>query len=82
MSRASAGFLQDGAELNQRSKKVGAANSAEGRTYKIGEAADILGLKAYVLRFWESEFPMLRPGHTASKHRVYSDEDLERPEAG
>jgi len=59
-------------------KRSVAANSAEGRTYKIGEAADILGLKAYVLRFWESEFPMLRPGHTASKHRVYSDEDLER----
>ena len=59
-------------------KRSVAANSSEGRTYKIGEAADILGLKAYVLRFWESEFPMLRPGHTASKHRVYSDVDLER----
>src|SRR5579862_4629960 len=48
-----------------------------GRTYKISEAARIIGVKAYVLRFWETQFAALRPSHTQSKHRVYRQKDLE-----
>ena len=29
--------------------------------FKIGEVADIVGVEAFVLRFWESEFPTLSP---------------------
>jgi DNA-binding transcriptional MerR regulator len=47
------------------------------KSYKIGEAAHLVGVKPYVLRFWESEFPILRPAHTQSKHRVYLDKDIE-----
>ncbi|HTY56327.1 MAG TPA: MerR family transcriptional regulator [Candidatus Binataceae bacterium] len=48
-----------------------------GRTYKISEAARLIGVKAYVLRFWETQFPALRPSHTQSKHRVYRQKDLD-----
>ncbi|MDR2603778.1 MAG: MerR family transcriptional regulator [Desulfovibrio sp.] len=46
------------------------------RTYKIGEAAALLNLKAYVLRFWESEFPLIAPLRTESGRRLYTGEDL------
>jgi len=48
-----------------------------GQTFKISEAARIIGVKAYVLRFWETQFAVLRPSHTQSKHRVYRQKDLE-----
>lgn len=44
---------------------------------KIGEAAKALGVEAYVLRFWETQFPFLRPRHTHSKHRFYAAQDLQ-----
>jgi len=47
------------------------------RPLKIGEAARVLGVEPYVLRFWETEFPWLKPTHTASKHRLYNAKDLE-----
>lgn len=43
---------------------------------KIGEAARALGVEAYVLRFWETQFPFLRPKHSRSKHRFYDQQDL------
>jgi len=48
-----------------------------GQTFKISEAARMIGVKAYVLRFWETQFAVLRPSHTQSKHRVYRQKDLE-----
>ena len=45
--------------------------------FKIGEVADIVGLEAYVLRFWESEFPALSPKKTDAGHRVYRKKDVE-----
>jgi DNA-binding transcriptional MerR regulator len=44
---------------------------------KIGEAARLLGVETYVLRFWETQFPELRPYHTATKHRLYRAQDME-----
>ncbi|MBN2140608.1 MAG: MerR family transcriptional regulator [Desulfovibrionaceae bacterium] len=46
------------------------------KTYKIGQAAKILDLKPYVLRFWESEFERLKPVRTASGQRLYTDEHI------
>ena len=37
----------------------------------------MLGVEAYVLRFWETQFPFLRPRHARSKHRFYGEQDLE-----
>ncbi len=45
--------------------------------FKIGEVAKIVGVKPYVLRYWETEFPMLRPGKTGTKHRMYRRRDVE-----
>ena len=47
-----------------------------GRTYRIGEAARMLKLEGYVLRFWETEFEQLRPLRTPKGQRLYSDADL------
>lgn len=45
--------------------------------YKIGEVADLVGVKPHVLRYWESEFPSLRPMKTRGAHRVYKKRDVE-----
>lgn len=45
-------------------------------TYKIGEAAALLNLKTYVLRFWESEFPDIAPLRTEKGQRLYTREHL------
>src|SRR2546428_656463 len=45
--------------------------------FKIGEVARLLAVKPYVLRYWESEFSVLRPGKTRSRHRLYRRKDVE-----
>lgn len=45
--------------------------------FRIGEASKIVGVPAYVLRYWESEFPQLRPRRADSKQRTYQRKDLE-----
>lgn len=45
--------------------------------FKIGEAAEMVGVKQYVLRYWESEFDMLRPRKSSNGQRVYSRKDVE-----
>lgn len=47
------------------------------KTYRIGEVAEILRLKTYVLRFWETEFPQLEPLRTESGQRLYTQQQLE-----
>lgn len=45
--------------------------------FRIGEVARIVGVKPYVLRYWETEFSILRPGKTPSRHRLYRRRDVE-----
>ena len=45
--------------------------------FKIGEVAKIVGVKPYVLRYWETEFSVVKPGKTRSKHRLYRRKDVE-----
>jgi DNA-binding transcriptional MerR regulator len=59
-----------------RSQSAGAGGGGE-QLLKIGEAAKLLGVEAYVLRFWETQFPFLRPRHAHSKHRFYAAQDLQ-----
>lgn len=47
------------------------------QTYKIGEAATLLNLKTYVLRFWETEFPQIAPLRTEKGQRLYRAKDIE-----
>jgi DNA-binding transcriptional MerR regulator len=44
--------------------------------YRIGEVARMTDLKPFVLRYWETEFPMLEPVKSASGHRLYRAEDV------
>jgi len=45
--------------------------------FSIKEASKITGVKPYVLRYWESEFKLLRPARRESGHRKYTHKDLE-----
>ncbi|RME23448.1 MAG: MerR family transcriptional regulator [Deltaproteobacteria bacterium] len=45
--------------------------------FKIGEVAEIVGVEPYVLRYWESEFPALRPVKSKSQQRMYRKKDVE-----
>jgi DNA-binding transcriptional MerR regulator len=45
--------------------------------FKIGEVAKLVGVKPYVLRYWETEFAMIRPGKTRAQHRLYRRRDVE-----
>jgi DNA-binding transcriptional MerR regulator len=62
---------------NPRPQGAGAEGGGSEQLLKIGEAAKVLGVEAYVLRFWETQFPFLRPRHAHSKHRFYSAQDLQ-----
>uniref|UniRef100_A0A7C4AKF4 MerR family transcriptional regulator n=1 Tax=Thermodesulfovibrio aggregans TaxID=86166 RepID=A0A7C4AKF4_9BACT len=45
--------------------------------YKIGETSRIVGVEPYVLRFWETEFPFLKPKKTKTGQRLYTKKDIE-----
>jgi DNA-binding transcriptional MerR regulator len=45
--------------------------------FRIGEVADLCRLPAYVLRFWESEFPQLKPVKSSTGQRMYRKRDVE-----
>ena len=44
--------------------------------YSIGEVSEKTGLKQYVLRYWESEFPSLAPSKNRAGNRVYREKDI------
>jgi DNA-binding transcriptional MerR regulator len=45
--------------------------------FRIGEVADLVGVKPHVLRYWESELGLLRPMKTRGSHRQYRRRDVE-----
>ncbi len=45
--------------------------------FRIGEVASLCRLPAYVLRFWETEFPQLRPVKSSTGQRMYRKRDVE-----
>jgi DNA-binding transcriptional MerR regulator len=45
--------------------------------FRIGEVSRLTATKAFVLRYWESEFPTLQPVKSPSGHRLYRREDIE-----
>ncbi len=45
--------------------------------FRIGEVASICRLPAYVLRFWETEFPQLKPVKGSTGQRMYRQRDIE-----
>jgi DNA-binding transcriptional MerR regulator len=45
--------------------------------FKIGEVAEITGVKPYVLRYWESEFNVIKPSKTQTNQRLYKRKEVE-----
>lgn len=45
--------------------------------FRIGEVAQLCRLPAYVLRFWETEFPQLKPVKSSTGQRMYRHKDVE-----
>ena len=61
--------------MNKLSKSV---NAIPDRLYfKIGDVAEIADLKPYVLRYWETEFPIIAPQKGENGQRVYRRSDVE-----
>jgi DNA-binding transcriptional MerR regulator len=68
--------------LRSNARNAAQARSAEinipDRLYfRIGEVSELIAIKAYVLRYWESEFPMLKPVKNSAGRRLYRKQDLE-----
>ncbi len=45
--------------------------------FKIGEVSDLTGVKPYVLRYWESEFNIVKPSKSTSNQRLYKKREVE-----
>jgi DNA-binding transcriptional MerR regulator len=69
-------------EMTARKKSAGKSKSDEVLIpdklyFRIGEVAELCRLPAYVLRFWESEFPQLKPVKSSTGQRMYRRRDVE-----
>ncbi len=47
------------------------------RYFRIGEVSALTGIESYVLRYWETEFPGIRPARSSSGQRLYRKQDIE-----
>jgi len=47
------------------------------RLYRIGDVSRLTDIKPFVLRFWETEFPMLQPVKAPKGHRLYRPQDID-----
>jgi len=63
--------------MSMHSNATGTQTAEEQRLYRIGEVARLTELKPFVLRYWETEFPMLEPVKSSSGHRMYRQEDVD-----
>ena len=64
-------------EMGTMSSAATASVSDETKYYRIGEVSRLTALKPFVLRYWETEFPMLEPVKSANGHRLYRQEDVD-----
>jgi DNA-binding transcriptional MerR regulator len=47
------------------------------RYFRIGEVSALTGLETYVLRYWETEFPEIKPVRSRAGQRLYRKKDIE-----
>jgi DNA-binding transcriptional MerR regulator len=45
--------------------------------FRIGEISRLVGVEPYVLRYWENEFPQIKPSRADSNQRTYQRKDVE-----
>src|SRR5580704_14932255 len=67
----------DGIEANGNSNGHSEPTLPEKSLFRIGEASRLTSTKPFVLRYWETEFPMLQPVKSPKGHRLYRREDLD-----
>lgn len=56
---------------------VASASIPDKLYFRIGDVAKLCGVEAYVLRFWETEFPQLKPNKSGTGQRLYRRRDVE-----
>jgi DNA-binding transcriptional MerR regulator len=62
---------------SRRAPRPGPDSIPDKPFFKIGEAARLVGVKPYVLRYWETEFRSIRPQKTRSQQRLYRRKEIE-----
>jgi len=62
---------------NVFSASIGQGGIPDKHYFKIGEVKKITGIEPHVLRYWESEFKIIRPQRASSKQRLYRRVDVE-----
>src|SRR5687768_14950005 len=74
------GFVEDGETTGFEDPELMAEISQipDKMAFKIGEVAEISGVKTYVLRYWESEFEALRPKKSTQNQRMFTRADVEK----
>jgi DNA-binding transcriptional MerR regulator len=66
-------FLSDNRLIDEASMK---STSIKKLYYSISEVSRITGLEQYVLRYWETEFPELKPAKNRAGNRIYTNKDI------
>ncbi|PRQ07347.1 MerR family transcriptional regulator [Enhygromyxa salina] len=72
--------MSDSPKTARGAKKSGSGSLELGTDklyFKIGEVAEIVDVAAHVLRYWESEFSLIKPQKSRSQQRVYRRKDVE-----
>ena len=71
-------MIEPGTDHERRAVEVGMdAPIPDKLFFRIGEVADLTGVPPYVLRYWESEFKLLRPRKNHAGQRVYRKHDVQ-----
>ena len=69
--------MQKSVKTSARKPSSGEINIPDKLYFRIGEVSRLCGLPTYVLRFWETEFPQLKPPKSGTGQRMYRRPDVE-----
>src|SRR5437660_7390407 len=69
--------MQKAAKSAARKSTTGDVVIPDKLYFRIGEVSRLCGLPSYVLRFWETEFPQLKPTKSSTGQRMYRPPDVE-----
>ena len=63
--------------MAQNAPRAGSPEIPNKLYFRIGDVSRLAGLKPYVLRYWETEFPTIAPKKSGTGHRLYRRKDVE-----
>ncbi|HWZ43715.1 MAG TPA: MerR family transcriptional regulator [Candidatus Saccharimonadales bacterium] len=69
--------MQKTVKVNSRKSSTSEVVIPDKLYFRIGEVSRLCGLPGYVLRFWETEFPQLKPAKSGTGQRMYRPPDVE-----